>query len=258
MRKIIIVILLGILYGCSSIKQKNREQCDSTIVTVIDTIKCVSEDNALERERELESTSGSFTNPIKIIKNDVSKGVVRIKRIRNNNIRRETADISIGRVIYQTPDTMVVLVESKVIVRISKGKLNEEQVVDGLSGSVNVVPINVTSKMEVRLVDPSPESAPSFNIKSVNKSEQIIEDEVYTEWQFTVVPLKSGNHELKLVVSMIKGDLVKEETWSDTIKVKSNVTKEVLGFWEKYWQWLFTTIIIPIIIFFWKKKKKEN
>ena len=96
------------------------------------------------------------------------------------------------------------------------------------------------------------------SFKSVNKSEQIIEDEVYTEWQFTVVPLKSGNHELKLVVSMIKGDLVKEETWSDTIKVKSNVTKEALGFWEKYWQWLFTTIIIPIIIFFWKKKKKEN
>lgn len=190
---------------------------------------------------------------------DNSTKPVKIKYKKNNNIiKKETPEISLGNVIYQTPDTMILLVESRVIVRISKGKLDTNQMSQDLNGDVNVVPINVTSKMEVKLVDPSPESSPSFDIKSVNKSEQVIEDEVYTEWDFTVIPLKTGLHELKLVISIIKGDRIKEQTWSDTIKVKNNVPKKVLSFWEKYWQWLLTTIIIPIIVYFWKKREEKK
>lgn len=268
MKNLIILLSIILLTGCLVKKEipKNIIQSDSTLVSIVDTNNyndnkiIIDTDNYKEHDKVLSSNPDPAPSP-KIEEINNSKSTIKIKHIKNSNvIKKETPEISLGNVIYQTPDTMVVLIESKVIVRISKGKLNTEQITENLSGSIKVVPINVTSKMEVKLVDPSPESSPSFEIKSVNKYEQVIEDEVYTEWDFTVIPLKAGEHELKLVVSIIRGDEVKEQTWSDTIKVKNNVPKKVLGFWEKYWQWLLTTIFIPLVVYFWKKRddKKKN
>lgn len=192
-----------------------------------------------------------------VVDSELSK--VKINWKRNNNIiKKVSEEVKLGQVLYQTPDTMILLVESKVIVRISKGKLDTAQISEGLSGPVNGVKINVTSKMEVKLLDPSPDNDRSFEIRDINKSQQVIEDEVYTEWLFTVVPLKTGEHELKLVISIIRNGEIKEQTWSDTIRVKNNVPKKVLTFWEKYWQWLLTTIIIPIIVYFWKKREEKK
>jgi type II secretory pathway component PulF len=46
--------------------------------------------------------------------------------------------------------------------------------------------------------------------------------------------------------------------FNKNIKIKKNVTVAVGGFFEKYWQWLMTTIIIPIFIYFWNRKKKKE
>jgi hypothetical protein len=42
------------------------------------------------------------------------------------------------------------------------------------------------------------------------------------------------------------------------IQVKTNVPVAVEGFFEKYWQWFMTTIIIPVFIYFWNRKKKRK
>jgi len=175
-----------------------------------------------------------------------------------NVIKKITNNISLGNVVYKTPDTMQVLCESKVIVRIFKDRMDTSSVIEGMGSKVTMVPINVSGKMEVKLVDPSPDSDPTFNIKSVTKTEQNIMDDVWTEWEFTVIPLKPGIKELNLVITIIYDGGKKEQVWSDLIKVKSNVPMKVLGFWEKYWQWLFTTIILPVIVYFWKKRKREE
>jgi hypothetical protein len=263
MKKIILLVVVIItMISCSSSKKSlsTKIESDSTkVVSVIDTIYKEEKEEKIDgvklssatREEQISKSSTDFR--------DKPSNKVVIKHKSNNNIiKKENDEIKIGNVLYQTPDTMILLVESKVIVRISKGKLDTNQITQDLSGPVTIVPINVTSKMEVKLVDPSPDNDPSFNIKSVNKSEQVIEDEVYTQWDFTVVPLKSGDHELKLVVSIIKGGEVKEQVWSDNIRVKNNVPEKVLTFWEKYWQWLLTTIIIPLVVYFWKKREDKK
>lgn len=256
-----------LLSSCVSKKQNIKVDL-SKIDSLICSIQLIDKDTS---NLVLDTVSSSvISEPVKdekksnpVDKNslttEISQKSVKIKYKTNTNIiKKETNDIKLGHVVYQTPDTMIVLVESSVIVRISKGKLDTNQIQQDLNGVINVVPINVTNKMEVKLVDPSPENGPSFNIRSVNKTEQIIEDEVYTQWDFTVVPLKTGYKELKLVVSIIKDGEVKEQTWSDIIRVKNNVSQKALSFWEKYWQWLLTTIIIPLIIFFYKKREDKN
>ena len=42
------------------------------------------------------------------------------------------------------------------------------------------------------------------------------------------------------------------------IEVKSNVKMEVKSWLSQYWQWLMTTIIIPLVVFFYKRKKGEK
>ena len=259
--RLIYLLLILLIVSCATSEKSLDIKPILTDTIAIDTLTIKGDSVKVIESREEKEVATSVGEPDYDGEGvpDNSNKPVKIKYKKNNNIiKKETPEISLGNVIYQTPDTMILLVESKVIVRISKGKLDINQMSQDLVGNVNVVPINVTSKMEVKLVDPSPGSSPSFDIKSVNKSEQVIEDEVYTEWDFTVIPLKTGFHELKLVISIIKGDRVKEQTWSDTIKVKNNVPKKVLSFWEKYWQWLLTTIIIPIIVYFWKKREEKK
>jgi hypothetical protein len=42
------------------------------------------------------------------------------------------------------------------------------------------------------------------------------------------------------------------------IQVKSNLSLGVKSWISQYWQWLMTTIIIPLFIFFYKKMSKKE
>jgi hypothetical protein len=110
--------------------------------------------------------------------------------------------------------------------------------------------------MYVDLIDSSPDS--SFIIKKISDNEQMVDSSDYTEWIYSVRPIKNGDKKLSLVISIIKGDNKKQIVYSDTIHVKDNIVKNVKIFWVKHWQWLFTTFLIPIFIYFWKKRDKKN
>lgn len=269
MKKIIIFIFIILISSCHNKIQKLKSKRINKIEVTKEVNRDVDLDGVADYKDmdmvEKKMSGPKVTSAVGSGSNLKSEQVVNINKKlkttlkKNNNLQKETKDIKIGNVLYLTPDTMIVLIESKVIVRISKDK-NVENITSDLSGKANIVPINITNKMEVKLIDPSSDKDPSFTIKSVNKSEQEVDDETYTEWEFTVVPLKKGKHELKLVISIFRDGVSKEQVWSDTIEVKSNVSKKVLTFWEEYWQWLMTTFIIPIFLFFWKRRngKKED
>jgi hypothetical protein len=110
--------------------------------------------------------------------------------------------------------------------------------------------------MEVNLVDPSTDS--SFQIRRVNMDAQIIDSLGYTEWDFSVRPIKYGDKSLNLVISVITDEGKKQKVYSDTIHIKADIKKEVGSFWSRYWQWLFTTFLIPVFVYLWKRKKKDE
>jgi hypothetical protein len=98
--------------------------------------------------------------------------------------------------------------------------------------------------MQVELVDPN---EGVFIIKPITTQKQII-DSSFTEWRWSVLPKKSGDYSLDLVVSIIIGDDVKQTVLSDRIWIRSNTSAVVKNFWYENWKWSFEKILIPFIV----------
>ena len=78
-----------------------------------------------------------------------------------------------------------------------------------------------------------------------------------------LTPIKGGDIFLKIMVSVIvkseEGTIKKDiPVYDEIISVKSNAIFTIKGFINQYWQWIMTTIIIPLIVWFYNKKKKNK
>lgn len=113
--------------------------------------------------------------------------------------------------------------------------------------------VRVTGTMGVTLVDPDPDRA--FSIVSIGGSTQGVDKEGYTEWQWNVCAKRSGEHTLSLVVAIVRGGNKKESVWQSSIRVRNNEVVVIKGFWETNWQWLISSLIVPILVWLWKRKK---
>ena len=110
--------------------------------------------------------------------------------------------------------------------------------------------------MEVKLIDPSPLDNKIFSIVPDNDGEQLIEDgNEVTKWTWNVTPLKSGKANLKIVIAIIKNGHKKETVYQDNIVIKTNPSKTIPIFIEKYWQWFLSTLIIPFGVWLYNRKK---
>lgn len=170
-----------------------------------------------------------------------------------NSTIRSTNDL--GQVIYKVPDTMKVMNNYEVVVRISKSSNNVE-ITSNLNGKIFSKNIKTSNKMQVELVDPTS----SFQIKEINNQKQLV-DSTYTEWKFNVLPLKPGSNKLDLVVSIIKGDDIKQVVFSDEIFVHSNTPAQIKEFWYENWKWSIEKLIIPVLTWFlgmWWGKRREK
>lgn len=159
-----------------------------------------------------------------------------------------------GIILYEIPDSMKIGKVSEVFIRISSDK-SSVTITENTSNKTQTASIRVSSNMEVELIDPASDA---FKIVENNTARQIIENgDTYTEWRWDVTPLKSGMKSLKIVVSIIKDGGTKQKVYVDSVIVKSNPILQTENFFEKYWQWMMSSIVIPFIIWFWKRKKRR-
>ncbi len=117
--------------------------------------------------------------------------------------------------------------------------------------------LKVAAEMRARLKDLSPAGEKSFDITSLSESGDIQEINEETDnkafWQWNVIPLKEGKHRLELVVDIVldkkRSIFLPSRTMDVMIYSKSeSIGAKFSAFFEKYWQWMITAIIIPIII----------
>ena len=173
-------------------------------------------------------------------------------------------DTTSGWIAYSVPEEMKVAKTYSVKVRISKksGSQTKADLILGSADAINnpslpsvatIEDVKVSGEMSAELRA----DAGAFDIKALSTPVQNIDNESYTEWEWVVTPKKSGDSPLKLIIRVkdLNKDIV---VFNKNIKIKKNVTVAVGGFFEKYWQWLMTTIIIPIFIYFWNRKKKKR
>lgn len=173
---------------------------------------------------------------------------------------------SLGDINYAINDTMIINQTDQVVLTISNG-LTREQVlsqVKYLKERENVVvteEIRTAPLMLVTLIDPNGEN---FRIVPITPEKQFLEDGQITFWKWNVTPLNKGNNPLSLSVNIILGDEPKNiQVYEDFIYVYSSDTwwDKFTDFFKNNWQFLLSTLIIPIGIYLYKlifnKKKKR-
>lgn len=168
-------------------------------------------------------------------------------------VENEIKKLTPGRILFNPPTEMKVGVKERVEARIAK--TITEDLSKGLKGRglPQIEEIRVNTLMEVRL------SGDNFDIKSLSDMDQIVTREGFTQWDWYVMPLKSGVQSLLLTVTVrIKIPNYDEErknypVFERKIKVKVNPPFTIKKFIESYWQWIIGTIIIPVIVWIAKK-----
>lgn len=123
-------------------------------------------------------------------------------------------------------------------------------------GSITSKEIKVSRIVKATLI------APDFTVINITEEEQILLDDVSTEWLWSLVPKTSGAHDISLNVSaVIKYDGRESKhhikTFEKTITI--NITPEqVIDDWfNENWKWVISTLIIPLFGFVFKEKIKK-
>lgn len=256
MRKLLIFIIL-ILFGCQKQKlpylpnDKESVLLDSSMVKDDDLFKNVESEHGNGSSDPLTSEPPPTTSQNENYKRDT------VQIYEKNSVTPSTHKLDVGRILYVVPDTMLVMKDYEIVIRISQSSSstiiyqNIKQI-----EKTKTEEIKTTSRMQVELIDPQKDC---FNITSINSSKQVV-DSTFTEWKFNVQPIKSGTNKLDLVVSVfINGD-VKQLSYSDEIYVKTNPKAQIKDFWFTNWKWIFEKLILPVVtwlIGFWMGKKKK-
>jgi len=286
---LIILCILSIILSCkptkSIINENNNVSLKDTLI-IKDTIIAVIDsdgDGILDEKDICPNEYGLDSNGCPI----VSKLVLENNQIQNNDklnndsyvaskikkheiktnskvIDYSTKDTTKGWIAYSVPKEMQVSKYYSIKVRISKKTSNQNKATLIIGDDYSINNINLPSTVSIEDIKVSGEmtaeliSEPdAFKINLLSTPTQNIDNESYTEWEWNITPLKSGNNSLKLIIKVkeINKDIV---VFNRNISVKSNVPVVVKGFFEKYWQWIISTFIIPIFLFFWNRKKKSK
>jgi hypothetical protein len=182
---------------------------------------------------------------------------VQIIHVKNNKIVKENTNLSEGRIVYKIPDKMKIWTTYQVFVRISKSKA-VVGMYDSLKGVVKTTEIPVTETMEVKLIDLSPQELKSFDIVKIDNSEQMVDSLGYTEWRWSVTPVRIGNSSIEVVISVIRDNNKKDIVYEDIIVVEKDIPTQLWLLFKEYWHYLLSSVIIPLIVWWYNKRKKSK
>lgn len=238
-----LILLLIILSGCKLKKGTN------TLLNSKNNIEYASDSMQIEQIEYYDSMLVRSAPPPPMVMN---REITTIENPISNSQIQST--VSMGQIVYNIPDTMNVLQDYKIVIRISK-ESNLIEIQENLNVRTVRSEIRVENRMEVKVVDPSGDN---FKIIPINRERQLVESGEYTQWSFSVTPLKSGEDlKLDLVISIIVGEDIKEIVYTDSILVKSSPSKQVKSWWDRNWNWMAEVMLIPFGIWIWNYLKEK-
>jgi hypothetical protein len=102
-----------------------------------------------------------------------------------------------------------------------------------------------------------------FAIEDRGSEEQVVAPAGVTEWGWNIEPTKSGTRRLFLTLSALIS-LGRSErhytvrTFSKTLEVEVSWGERLSGFFGDNWQWLMSTLLLPIAIATWGYSRRRN
>jgi hypothetical protein len=244
-----VLIFSALLNSCETLRVQTPEKSRTLIVDTVKTKNDFGSDDTQFEEFVDPIVNQRYTSRLQIIP---AREVIRevIHEVAHDVVRTVYGDP--GTVIYSVPDSMIISHCYRIRVRIQKGTgtPNSTGLNRPVSGS-----IRTSSRMSVDLIDPSPGT---FKIVGINGSEQVIENDHYTEWNFSVTPQKSGRKSLLLRINIVTPEGPKELVFEDEIFIKNKILVHARSFWKEHWKWVFSTLLIPIFLYFWGKRKEKK
>jgi hypothetical protein len=166
--------------------------------------------------------------------------------------------LPLGQVAVNHPQEMKVSQPDTVQVRISRDQQAElsKDLAAGQVAAHDTLPISTS--MKVTLV-----GAPYFDVKNLDRTEQLITNSGYTQWSFTVTPLQSGKLPLHVRISAVvrAGGVEKSKDFpvkDEIIEVHVSPMAAMQTFVANNWQWLWSTILVPIAAWVWSHRRRKN
>lgn len=131
-----------------------------------------------------------------------------------------------GNVLYQIPEEMELNKDTKCIIRIAFEEVFLHKDLETFI-EPTIKDIRVSNLMEVDLIDPLQQG--TFQIRAINKKEQIIDKNDFTQWLFYVKAQQSGTFPLLVKVTLIEvfygKERRKEIVLEETINVVTSLTE---------------------------------
>ena len=166
--------------------------------------------------------------------------------------------IQLGDLVFSVPESMKV------------GDLRRVQMLVSPSLSIEDLSrqITVAGKKEGALVKLTPRMAAiltgaAFTIRSITPDTQAIASATPTEWKWEVQPLTPGRQTLSLSLNAlltVEGSTVPHtfKSFERSIQVHITMGQLVSGFVGRNWQWLWTTIAVPVLGWLWHKRGQQK
>ena len=276
----VLCFIMLLFVGCNVLNScKNTSQVPDVMVEeqiAIDSAMAVDEfefaineaksqaedEKAIEKSEEVSGmkVTKKVKKPKFIGNKSVSEDILKTVKVDTIEVVKHIEKLSdIGGFAYYVPTTMRVDSEYRVTLRISK-KLSKSITIGFVDESAVVVKnVRVGDRMSVKLLETN-SSVKSFEITNLNSEIQSVEDDTsFTTWEWSVRPIKSGNHKLKMIVVITGDNFTKDiPVYEGDIHIKSYLPFTIKTFVVDNWKVLLSPVIIPFIIFLWKNRKKKK
>ncbi|HSE17119.1 MAG TPA: hypothetical protein VLB46_08695 [Pyrinomonadaceae bacterium] len=126
-----------------------------------------------------------------------------------------------------------------------------------VEGPIQIERIKIADEMEATL------SGDGFQITEVLPARRAISKTGTTEWKWDVRALKAGKLRLHLTLNALvtvagNPQLYTVRTFDKEYVVVVGFKESVVSFAGEHWQWLWTTVFLPVGAWLWKRKRKNG
>ncbi len=161
--------------------------------------------------------------------------------------------LNFGNLLFNTPEKMKINEKFTVSLTLSPDEITKDE-----------LPKTGKNELSKTLIDKSMEailSGPGFDIKNISSNIQATSMISDTVWKWEITALKSGNQYLYLDLNVkvkIDGEKIPRsiKTFERTVSVKISPLGSVKNFFVKNWQFIVSSVIIPLVIWYWSHRRK--